>query len=172
MSSFQNVSTQGVRDVLTMLAGVQSSDDHDALLLRFKAEIEKRERMTEGGEAVQKDEKWARLDEMPYGRYEGCKFSGIPVSYLEQEKVRLEGAININPTDEEKKVLATIKHTLKWKATKEPISKMPFGKHKGQPFDEISVGYIEWLLQSSEQGRPLDEDLKGALNESLDRRRK
>lgn len=170
--SFQNVSTQGLRDVLGMLVQVQSSEQHDDLLNAFKAEIDKRERMTEGGQAQAKDEKWARLDEMPYGKYEGCKFSGIPVSYLETEKERLEGLKVL--TDEEKKVLATVKHTLNWKASKDPISKMPFGKHKGQSFDDIPVGYLEWLLNNSRQpgGRPLDEDLENAVTASIERRSK
>ena len=166
--SFQDISTKGLRYIVGELEKIQNSEQHDDLVNRCKAEVEKRDRMTEGGQV--KDEKFSRLDEMPYGKYVGCKFTGIPVAYLTEEAERI--AKITSPTDEEKKVLATIKHTLAWKARKPPITKMPFGKHKDQPFDEIPVGYLKWLKNNAAQpgGRPLDEDLASAMQASIDRR--
>ena len=41
-----------------------------------------------------------------------------------------------------------------------PISKMPFGKHKGVPLAELPNNYIHWLLNKCEN---LDADLRTAL---------
>ena len=41
-----------------------------------------------------------------------------------------------------------------------PISKMPFGKHKGVPLAELPNNYIFWLLNKAEN---LDADLRNAL---------
>ena len=41
-----------------------------------------------------------------------------------------------------------------------PISKMPFGKHKGVPLAELPNNYIFWLLNKAEN---LDADLRTAL---------
>ena len=42
------------------------------------------------------------------------------------------------------------------------IARMPFGKHKGLPFKEISADYLEWLL-----GTELDEDMEHTVRHHL-----
>jgi len=51
--------------------------------------------------------------------------------------------------------------------TKKPpyLTVMPFGKHKGEKFDDLPRGYIEWL---SKQG-DFDESIKGAVARQIER---
>ena len=35
------------------------------------------------------------------------------------------------------------------------MTTMPFGKHKGKPFDQLDLGYMEWLLANTELRPPL-----------------
>ena len=30
--------------------------------------------------------------------------------------------------------------------TANPVSKMPFGKHKGKPIKDVPIGYVKWMI--------------------------
>jgi uncharacterized protein (DUF3820 family) len=47
-----------------------------------------------------------------------------------------------------------------------PLTTMPYGKHKGQPFSELEEEYISWLLEQSY----LRDELRGCLEAELDAR--
>jgi len=41
---------------------------------------------------------------------------------------------------------------------------MPFGKHRGEPIEDLPTDYIEWLLENCETLRPsLQEELEAQL---------
>ena len=42
-------------------------------------------------------------------------------------------------------------------------TKMPFGKHRGETFDEIPLGYLDWLMGNVELREPLKSRLKEYL---------
>ena len=52
---------------------------------------------------------------------------------------------------------------IKWLAQNNSISVMPFGKHKGKPFKEIPIDYIDWVLKNVE----LKDNLRKALELEL-----
>lgn len=42
-------------------------------------------------------------------------------------------------------------------------TKMPFGRHKGETFDDIPLGYLDWLIGNVELREPLKSRLKEYL---------
>ena len=47
--------------------------------------------------------------------------------------------LEIEPTD-----LHYRQHAISNKAT--PVSKMPFGKHKGKPIKDVPISYVKWMI--------------------------
>lgn len=51
------------------------------------------------------------------------------------------------------------------------ITKLPFGKYSGEPMSKIPSDYLEYLIEKSATGKPLDDDLKASIKRELDTRK-
>lgn len=51
------------------------------------------------------------------------------------------------------------------------ITKLPFGKYSGELMSKIPSDYLEYLIEKSATGKPLDEDLKASIKRELDTRK-
>ena len=53
-------------------------------------------------------------------------------------------------------------HAISNKAT--PVSKMPFGKHKGKPIKDVPINYVKWMIGNIHNMQP---SLYSALTKRL-----
>ena len=54
-------------------------------------------------------------------------------------------------------------HAISNKAT--PVSKMPFGKHKGKPIKDVPISYVKWMLGNIHNMQP---SLHAALTKRIE----
>lgn len=59
----------------------------------------------------------------------------------------------------------TIEQVLELLSQPSVVSRMPFGKHKGKPLEEVPKDYLRWLADSGAFDKPGNSDLKKSLED-------
>lgn len=63
---------------------------------------------------------------------------------------------------------ATIAQLVEWTEQPAKLPRMPMGKHRGDTWDQVPIGYLTWMLQQKD----MSEDLLYCARQEVERRRK
>ena len=63
--------------------------------------------------------------------------------------------------------VATVEQLISWTLEPKLLPKLPFGKHRGLPWAEVPIDYLQWMIGQ----RDMDPDAVWCARQEMERRR-